>query len=150
MAPGIVLRNNALVHCSSEHAPPGRLAQYFADGTTLTRRPDVVAFSAFHVASPGYPGPPGMFRHASGDFEVELSSALSERPNKAQRRSRREVVRDFISNSWNEAGGIICCGARAAEQNHDKDQYCMLRSLDKDKPTAQMHYLIVKAFSLKS
>jgi hypothetical protein len=121
MAPGIVLRNNALVHCSSEHAPPGRLAQYFADGTTLTRRPDTVSLNAFHAAALGYPALPGIFRQA-GDFAVELSSALPERPNKAQKRRTREVVKDFISNSWNEAGGIICCGVSAAEQSYDKDQ----------------------------
>jgi hypothetical protein len=63
MAPGIVLLKSALVHCVSVHAPPGRLAQYFADGTAVTSRPDTVAFSAPHAVTLGKPGLPGTLRH---------------------------------------------------------------------------------------
>jgi hypothetical protein len=67
--------------------------QYFAEGTTSTSRPDIVALSAFHAAASGYPELPGILRQ-SGEFEGLFSDAAS--PTTAQSRNARKLVRNFI------------------------------------------------------
>lgn len=102
IAPGIVPRNNALDHCSSVHAPRGRLLQYFADGTTGTSRPDIVKLKVFHCTGLGYPELPGILRHADDDVDAAFQ-------NSAQS-STREVVRGHISrlySCWTDKGHYI-------------------------------------------
>jgi hypothetical protein len=56
-------RKTELPHSASVQLPCGRELQYFADGTTLTKFPEIEAFSASHCRLEGKPRDPGMLRH---------------------------------------------------------------------------------------